>query len=71
MFGIVGRIVIYGFCLYGMRRMFEKLHISDAEEDSFVNPQQNEQPLSVKRSTSVTAQPSARTDWPRSVSPIG
>jgi len=45
MFGIVGRIVIYGFCLYGMRRMFEKLHISDAEEDSSINPQQNEQPL--------------------------
>ena len=70
MFGIVGRIVIYGFCLYGMRRMFEKLHISDADENSSVKLQQNEQPLGKERSTSVTALPGARTDWPRSVSPI-
>jgi hypothetical protein len=70
MFGIVGRIVIYGFCLYGMRRMFEKLHISDADENSSVKLQQNEQPLGKERSTSVTALPAARTDWPRGVSPI-
>ena len=55
MFGIVGRIVIYGFCLYGMRRMFEKLHTSDAEGDSFVDLQQNEQPPGMERSTSATA----------------
>ena len=50
MFGIVGRIVIYGFCLYGMRRMFEKLHISDADENSSVKLQQNERPLGTERS---------------------
>ena len=55
MFGIVGRVVIYGFCLYGMLRMFEDFHTSDAEEDSSVNLQQNEQPLDMERSTSVTA----------------
>jgi hypothetical protein len=55
MFGIVGRVVIYGFCLYGMLRMFENLHTSDAVEDSSINPQQNEQPPDIERSTSATA----------------
>ena len=70
MFGIVGRVVIYGFCLYGMLRMYENLHTSDADENSSVKLQQNEQPLGKERSTSVTAQPGARADWPRGVSPI-
>jgi hypothetical protein len=64
MFGIVGRVIIYGFCLYGMLRMYENLHKSDAEEDSSVNLQQKE------RSTSVTAQPGARADGPCRVSRI-
>ena len=55
MFGIGGRVVIYGFCLYGMLRMFENLHTSDAVEDSSINPQQNEQPLDIERSTSATS----------------
>jgi hypothetical protein len=32
MFGIVGRVVIYGFCLYGMLRMFQDRDTSETEE---------------------------------------
>ena len=70
MFGIVGRVVIYGFCLYGMRRMYENLHTSDEDENSSVKLPQNKQSLGREHATSVTAQPGARTDCPRWVSRI-
>lgn len=45
MFSLVGRVVIYGFCIYGMLRMFEDLHPMDAEEGSCVKPQHSEELL--------------------------
>jgi hypothetical protein len=47
MFNLVGRVVIYGFCLYGILRMFEDQHTSDAEERPSAQPQQSEQPLGI------------------------
>jgi hypothetical protein len=43
MFNLVGRVVIYGFCLYGMLRMFEYFQASDAEERPSVKPQHSEE----------------------------
>lgn len=34
MFGIVGRVVIYGFCLYGILRMWEDGQTTDPKERS-------------------------------------
>lgn len=48
MFNLVGRVVIYGFCLYGMLRMFENLPTSDAEEGSSAKPQQSEELLGIE-----------------------
>jgi hypothetical protein len=38
MFSIVGSLVIYGFCLYGMLRMVEDLQAADTDESAFVKP---------------------------------
>jgi hypothetical protein len=59
MFNLVGRVVIYGFCLYGMARMFEYFQTSDTEERPSGKPPQSEEPLDIEGPvTGVNAHPS-------------